>query len=154
MPTDEGKRNEMIRALEAVITVLVDGQKGFADLGEHVTDPMLKKCFLGESLTRARFRGDLEEILHQAGVHDVKESGSTLGTLHRAWGDLKARFGTNDHSLLETAEQGEDQAKDAYEDALNQDLPLPVRQVLAEQQEHVLKVHDTVRNYRDTLAAK
>jgi len=57
MPTDEGKRNEMIRALESVINVLIDGQKGFADLGEHVENPMLKKCFLGESLTRARFRG-------------------------------------------------------------------------------------------------
>jgi len=154
MPTDEGKRNEMIRALESVINILIDGQKGFADLGEHVEDPMLKKCFLGESLTRARFRGELEEILHQAGVHDVKESGSTIGALHRAWGDLKARFGTSDHSLLETAEQGEDEAKKAYEDALEQDLPLPVRQVLAEQQEHILQIHDTVRNYRDTLATK
>jgi uncharacterized protein (TIGR02284 family) len=63
-------------------------------------------------------------------------------------------LGGGDHSLLETAEQGEDEAKKAYADALNQDLPLPVRQLVAEQQAHVLTAHDYVRNHRDALAAK
>ncbi len=151
MPTDEGKRNETSRALNSVISILLDGQKGFADIGEHLKDPALKEYFLAESLTRAKFRGDLEEILHQNGVHDIKESGSTLGALHRTWGDLKAKLGGGDHSLLETAEQGEDEAKKAYEDALKQDLPLPVRQVLATQKEHILNAHDYVRDHRDQL---
>jgi len=155
MPSDEAKRNEMIRALESVIKVLVDGQKGFADLGEHLQDPALKKYFLAESLKRAHFRGDLEEILHQAGVHDIKDSsGSALGSLSRMWGDLKAKVGGGDHTLLETAEQGEDEAKSAYADALDQELPLPVRQVLAEQQAHILNAHNHVRDHRDALAAK
>jgi uncharacterized protein (TIGR02284 family) len=153
MPTDEGKRNEMSRALNSVISILLDGQKGFADIGEHLKDPTLKEYFLAESLKRAKFRGDLEEILHQNGVHDIKESGSALGALHRTWGDLKAKLGGGDHSLLETAEQGEDEAKKAYEDALKQDLPLPVRQVLATQQEHILTAHDYVRDHRDQLVA-
>ena len=56
--------------------------------------------------------------------------------------------------MLETAEKGEDEAKKAYADALNQDLPLPIRQLLAEQQAHVLTSHDYVRNHRDALASK
>jgi uncharacterized protein (TIGR02284 family) len=56
--------------------------------------------------------------------------------------------------LLETAEQGEDTAKKAYADALDQDLPLPVRQMVAEQQAHVLTSHDFIRGHRDALAAK
>ena len=54
------------------------------------------------------------------------------------WGDLKAKLGGGDHELLVTAEQGEDAAKKAYADALDRDLPLPIRQLLVEQQEHVL----------------
>ena len=73
---------------------------------------------------------------------------------HRAWGDLKAKFGAGDHALLETAEQGEDAAKEAYADALNQDLPLPVRQLLAEQQEHILISNDYIRSKRDAPARK
>jgi len=154
MATDSGKQNEMRLALNSLIKTLVDSQKGFADIGEHLKDETLKRYFLAESLKRASFRGDLEEVLHQNGVHDIKESGTTAGALHRAWGDLKAKLGGGDHSLLETAEQGDDEAKKAYADALNQDLPLPVRQLVAEQQAHVLTSHDYVRSHRDALAAK
>ncbi len=124
MSTDAGKQHEMELALNSLISTLLDSQKGFADIGEHLKDETLKRYFLAESLKRASFRGDLEEILHQNGVHDIKESGTTAGTLHRVWGDLKAKLGGGDHTLLETAEQGEDEAKKAYKDALDQDLPL------------------------------
>lgn len=154
MPTDTSKQHEMERALNSLISTLLDSQKGFADIGEHLKDETLKRYFLAESLKRASFRGDLEEILHQNGVHDIKESGTTTGTLHRVWGDLKAKLGGGDHALLQTAEQGEDEAKKAYKDALDQDLPLPVRQLLAEQQAHILTAHDYVRSHRDALATK
>jgi uncharacterized protein (TIGR02284 family) len=141
-------------ALNSLINTLLDSQKGFAEIGEHLKDETLKRYFLAESLKRASFRGDLEEVLHQNGVHDIKESATTIGTLQRTWGDIKARLGGGDHTLLETAEQGEDEAKKAYADALEQDLPLPVRQLVAEQQAHVLAAHDFVRSHRDALAAK
>jgi uncharacterized protein (TIGR02284 family) len=114
----------------------------------------LKRYFLAESLKRASFRGDLEEVLHQSGVHDIKESGTAAGSIHRTWANLKAKLGGGDHTLLETAEQGEDEAKKAYADALNQPLPLPVRQLIAEQQAHVLSSHDYVKSHRDALATK
>jgi uncharacterized protein (TIGR02284 family) len=141
-------------ALNSLINTLLDSQKGFAEIGEHLKDETLKRYFLAESLKRASFRGDLEEILHQNGVHDIKESSTTIGTLQRTWGDIKARLGGGDHTLLETAEQGEDEAKKAYADALEQDLPLPVRQLVAEQQAHILAAHDFVRSHRDALASK
>jgi uncharacterized protein (TIGR02284 family) len=154
MSTDTGKQHEMQRALNSLISTLLDSQKGFADIGDHLKDETLKRHFLSESLKRASFRGDLEEILHQNGVHDIKESGTTAGALHRTWGDLKAKLGGGDHTLLETAEQGEDEAKNAYADALDQDLPLPIRQLLAEQQAHILASHDFVKSHRDTLVSK
>jgi uncharacterized protein (TIGR02284 family) len=154
MPTDSGKQHEMQLALNSLISTLLDSQKGFADIGDHLKDETLKRHFLSESLKRASFRGDLEEILHQNGVHDIKESGTTTGTLLRTWGDLKAKLGGGDHTLLETAEQGEDEAKKAYADALDQDLPLPIRQLLAEQQAHILTSHDFVKSHRDALVSK
>src|SRR6185437_3793041 len=107
-----------------------------------------------ESLKRASFRGDLEEALHQSGMHDINEHGTATGTLHRVWGDLKAKLGGGDHGLLETAETSEDEAKKAYSNALNHELPLPVRELLAEQQAHVLASHDYVRDQRDALAGQ
>jgi uncharacterized protein (TIGR02284 family) len=154
MSNDSSRQHEMERVLLSVINVLEDSQKGFADIGDHLEDETLKRYFLAESLKRASFRGDLEETLHLNGVHDIHESGTATGVLHRIWGDLKARLGGGDHALLETAESGEDEAKKAYADALDQDLPLPVRELLAEQQAHILASHDYVRTHRDALAKK
>jgi uncharacterized protein (TIGR02284 family) len=153
MATDSKKNYELESALKSVINVLEDGQKGMAEIGEHLEDETLKRYFLAESLKRASFRGELENVLHRHGVADVNETGTTAGALYRAWADLKAKLGGGDHTLLETAEQGEDEAKDAYKDALNQELPLPIRQLLTEQQTHILSSHDFIRERRDRLKA-
>src|SRR5580692_4289511 len=133
------KNKEMERVLLEVITTLQDGQKGFADIGEHLKDDTLKRYFLAESLKRASFRADLENELHRAGVHDVKETGTTTGAIHRVWADLKAKLGGGDHTLLDTAEQGEDVAKKAYEDALKEAGAIRpvIRQILEKQQTHI-----------------
>jgi uncharacterized protein (TIGR02284 family) len=155
MPTDTEKNAELEKVLKNVINVLQDGQKGFADLGEHLKDDTLKRYFLAESLKRANFRAELENELHRHGVHDVHEEGTVAGTLHRAWGDLKAKIVTpTDHDLLATAEQGEDVAKKTYQDALEQELQLPVRQLLAEQNAHIINSHNYVRDHRNATASK
>jgi uncharacterized protein (TIGR02284 family) len=152
---DGSNRNkEMERVLLDVIQTLEDGQKGFADIGARLKDETLKHFFLAESLKRANFRAELEAELHRAGVADVSVSGTVTGAVRRAWAEIKSSLGGGDHSLLETAEQGEDAAKQAYKEALAEELPLPVRQLLSEQQSHVLIAHDYVKSHRDALVAK
>ena len=141
---------ELITTLHDVIQSLIDGQEGFQNIGEHLKDQTLKKYFLAESLKRSEFRGELETMLHTEGDHNPKESGSVSGAIHRTWGDLKAHLGGGDHTLLETAEQGEDAAKKAYQDALNKELPLTVKQLLQTQNAHIQKSHDYVKTARDS----
>jgi uncharacterized protein (TIGR02284 family) len=63
-------------------------------------------------------------------------------------------MGGGDHALLATAEKGEDEAKEAYDDALSgENFPLPLREILLRQQRHILGAHDRVKNLRDRLAA-
>ena len=155
MSIDSNKNAEFEKVVKEVINVLQDGQKGFADIGEHLKDDTLKRYFLAESLKRANFRAELENELHRHGVKDVHEEGTTSGTLHRTWGDIKGKiFGADDHSLLASAEQGEDVAKKTYADALSQELPLPLHQLLSEQNAHIMNSHDYVKSHRDALATK
>jgi uncharacterized protein (TIGR02284 family) len=151
MATSAEKNSEVEEVLKSVINSLEDGQKGMADIGEHLKNDALKRFFLAESLKRANFRGELENELHRHGLHDVHETGTVAGALHRKWGDLKAKLGGGDLTLLETAEQGEDEAKRAYKDALEQELPLPLRELLSEQQRHINASHDYVRDQRNAL---
>jgi uncharacterized protein (TIGR02284 family) len=141
---------EVEETLRSVIQSLIDGQEGFQKIGEHLKDETLRRYFAAESLKRAQFRGDLEETLHQEGVHDIKEKGTVSGTVHRTWGDIKAHLGGGDHTLLETSEAGEDAAKKAYQEALAKELPLPVKQLLDTQYAHIQKSHDYVKVARDS----
>ena len=141
---------EVEETLRLVIENLIDGQEGFQKIGDEIKDQNLKHYFLAESLTRAQFRGNLETILHQEGVHDIKEKGTAASVLYRAWGSLKTALGGGDHALLETAEQAEDEAKEAYQDALTRELPLPIRQLLVSQLAHIEASHDFVKTARDS----
>jgi len=154
MPTDTEKNSELESVVKSVINVLQDGQKGFAEAGEHLKDPTLKRYFLAESLKRANFRAELENELHRHGVHDVHEEGTASGALHRTWLGIKEKLGAGDHEILASAEQGEDQAKQVYKDALDEELPLPLRQLLSEQNAHIVSSHNYVRDHRDALASK
>jgi uncharacterized protein (TIGR02284 family) len=136
--------------LRSVIQALIDGQEGFQKMGEHLKDETLRRYFAAESLKRAEFRGDLEETLHQEGVHDVKEQGTVSGAVERTWGDLKAHLGGGDHTLLATTEELEDAAIEAYEKALQDELPLPIKQMLTSQYAHIETSHDYVKAARDS----
>lgn len=143
--------NEAVEeTLRSVIQSLIDGQEGFQKIGEHLKDETLRRYFAAESLERAQFRGDIEETLHQEGVHDVKETGTVGGTINRTWGDLKAYLGGEDHTLLETTEAGEDAAKKAYQKALDKELPSPIKQLLSTQYAHIAASHDYVKTARDS----
>ena len=137
-------QNELVKT---VIQVLNDGARGFAEIGEKLKDASVKAYFLKEAQTRGSFARELESA---SGISsDV--GGTATGTVHRAWGDLKANLGGGDHTLLETAEQGEDAAKKAYEKALeDSSIPTEVKSLLARQQTHILASHDQVKAYRDS----
>jgi uncharacterized protein (TIGR02284 family) len=144
---------ELEAALRSLVNVLEDGQKGMAVIGEHLHDPTLRRYFLAESLRRANFRAELENVLHSRGIRDVHETGTVSASLFRAWAELRAKLGAGDRTLLETAEHGEEEAKHAYKSALDRDLPGPIRQLLTEQQTHILMAQDYIRSLRDDLKA-
>lgn len=153
MPNPSNELKEAESVVQDVIETLVDSQQGFLQIGERLHDPTLKRFFMAESLKRAEFRGELETVLHHEGVRDIEESGTVAGTVHRVWADLKSRLGGGDHTLLATAEEGEDEAREAYEKAIaSTSLPLQIRQLLTTQAAHIQLSHDYVRAARDHMS--
>lgn len=146
-PSREFEQAEL--AMQSVLDSLIDSQEAFEQIGEKLKDETLKHYFLTESLRRAEFRGEIESVLHREGVHDIKESGTAAGTAQRVWAGLKAKLGGGDHTLLATAEEGEDETAAAYDRAMDSYLPLPVRQLLTTQAAHIKLSRDYVRAARD-----
>ncbi len=142
------------KSIRNLISVLRDGEKGFVDIGEHLEHPEHRSFFMEEARVRGSYANELERTVNVVGDADVHESGTAIGAVHRVWGDLKARLGGGDHTLLDTAEQGEDAAKKAYQQALDDAaVSDTVRALVAQQFEHVKRSHDQVKGFRDAAAA-
>jgi uncharacterized protein (TIGR02284 family) len=150
MSTEMAENNaNTIDTIEKLIVICRDGQEGYRDAAEHTSAAELKDFFLHQSLERAKFAGELEAVAHQLGESDPDRSPSIANKLHRAWFDLKQKFGGGDVSVLESVEAGEDNAKKHYQEALRADLPGDVHTIVEIQAHRVLAIHDQVRDLRD-----
>jgi len=138
------------RAIYSLIQSLIDSQEALVEIGEKLEDQDLKRFFLTESLKRAEFRGELESVLNQEGVGNLREGETAPGPAQRTLAKLRLHgHDAGDHSLLTTAEQGEDAAREAYSSAIHANLPTPVLDLLASQALHIAESHDFVKAARD-----
>ena len=134
--------DETVSVLNDLIEACKDGQQGFLDAAENAKDPELKKLFLEVSHQRARFAGELQNIVQRLGK-DPATSGSVAGAVHRRWIDVKSMIsGHDDHKIIAECERGEDVAVESYEEALKHRLPGDVRATVEEQFAAVKTVHD------------
>lgn len=143
-----------IDVLEDLIETCRDGENGFKQAAEKINDPEIRSFFLTQSTERAEFAKELEAEVQRLGKSNPEHKGSTAGALHRSWMGLKEALGGGTKSILESAEKGEDSAKDAYEKALkNEDLPPIARPIVQRQAQIIRFAHDRVRHLRDTAKA-
>lgn len=145
--------DHVIGVLEKLIQTCRDGQEGYRDAAEHVKSVELRNFFNQQSTTRAEFAGELENEVIRLGRHDPDRKATASGALHRRWIDLKAAMGAGDHSILSSIESGEDSAKKAFEEALNDKLPQDIKDILRRQSLEVISAHDRIRTLRDQTKA-
>ncbi len=139
--------------IKTLISVLRDGEKGYADIGQHIDNPQQKAFFMEESKVRGSYAAELESAVNRVTDADVHETGTTLGTIHRVFGDLMGKLGGGDHSLLKTAVGGEEAAKKAYQEALaDNTISDTIRSVIAKQSQHVAQAHVTIEGFSQATA--
>ena len=149
------QQKEIISTLNNLIETLKDGQEGYKQSAGGVDDPQLKTLFDTLSLQRSKFAGELQREVISMGDGKPEDSGSASGAMHRTWINIKSAVTNRDrHAILAEAERGEDSAVAAYKDALEENLPAPVRELVARQQTEVKAAHDKIRNLRDAVAQK
>jgi conserved hypothetical protein len=136
--------------LNSLIEICKDGQEGYQDAAERVTNVDYKSLFTELASQRQLFIGELRRLVMAQG-ESVEDSGSIAGAVHRGWLDLKAAVTSGDeHALLEECERGEDFAVARYRVALEHDeLPENIQRMIAQQYSGVQAAHDRVKELRD-----
>lgn len=143
------KNQEHISIVQKLVETCRDAQEGFRNAAEHVKDTNTRHFFNQQSLERAQFAGELENIIQRLGKHDPVRAPRFSSKLHGAWMDMKTALGGGDASILSTIEAGEDVAKNAYEHAIQAGLPVDIREVVARQSARVTSALDRIRTMRD-----
>jgi uncharacterized protein (TIGR02284 family) len=70
--------------------------------------------------------------------------------MHRGWINLKSAITSKEESaILAECERGEDAAVQAFEKAMDDDLPSPVRDIVSRQFSEIKSAHDRIKNLRD-----
>lgn len=148
-PNASASNDTVISTLNGLIETCKDGQEGFKQAAEGVENSQLKSAFYEFGQQRAQFAGELQTLVRELGG-DPENSGSISGALHRGWINIKSAVtGKDEGAILNEAERGEDSAKNAYKDALEQNLPSNVFNVIQQQYTAVQKAHDSVKSWRD-----
>jgi uncharacterized protein (TIGR02284 family) len=143
-------QKEIISTINNLIETLKDGQKGFEGAADAVNDPQLKSLFTEYSQQRSRFASELQTQARSAGEAEPEIGGSAAGAMHRGWINLKSVITSGDAAaILAECERGEDEAVQAFEKTMRDDLPSPVRDIVSRQYSEIKSAHDRIKNLRD-----
>lgn len=120
-----------------------DSIEGFAKAKELAESPALKKICGSAEMSRREQVRELELLVRVKG-EKVGKDGTARGTLHRTWLAVREALSPNgDEALINEAERGEDEIKEAYMEAMKEPLPAEWRGVIERQSRQVLAIHDT-----------
>jgi uncharacterized protein (TIGR02284 family) len=136
--------------LNDLIETLKDGQEGFKQAAEGVSDPRLKSLFRDYSEQRLRFATALQSEARRHGETDPETSSSATGALHRGWINIKSAItGGDEHAILAECERGEDSAVEEYKKALADGLSPSAQELVSTQFAEIKAAHDRIKSLRD-----
>ena len=145
--------SDVIDVLNDLIETCRDGEYGFRASAEQARSSALRSNLLARASECATAADQLRAHVVQLGGKP-EDGGTTAGAMHRGWVAVKAKLSTfDDLAVLEECERGEDVALRSYREALENDLPTPIRNLVERQYEGAKRNHNEVRRMRDGLKA-
>ncbi len=131
--------NDRIEGYQKAIDELKDGEDGD-----------LKTLFSSMIDQSEQFKVELKDQVASYGG-DPSTSTTARGKIYRAWMDVRAAFtGGDRYNVLASCERGEDAAKNAYKNALqDDDITAQARDLISRQAQSQLQSHDRIKAMRD-----
>jgi uncharacterized protein (TIGR02284 family) len=129
---------EVGHKLNQLLEKTYDAEKGFNKAAENTENESLANYFTSKAEERYSFGKQLKEEIKSFNA-EINKGGSTTGTVHRAWMDVKALFSMEtEESMLEEAIRGEKAAIKEYDDILAEtSLPESTKTILTSQKQKI-----------------
>jgi uncharacterized protein (TIGR02284 family) len=118
------------KCLNKIVAFLHDSQSCYKDHVGHVSNPELKQLFNQLNFSREKMIKELSEEVIALGAEPEK-SGTVLGQAHRLYENLKTKLTEGDPLVIaKEIRRGESILIQYYQEAINEDLPLPLKSKL------------------------
>ena len=149
-----GQNDDSLATLKTLTSTLNDSVNGYRDAAEHVESDEFRQLFTQFADDRSRASADLQAEVRRLGG-EPDQDGSTLGTLHQRFLDLKSAVtGRDDKAVLNEVERGEDYLKEKFETALGSDsLTGDSRSAVERAYQSVREGHDRMSSLKHGLQA-
>ena len=150
---DTARTLEMLNDLVLINNDRIEGyEKALKEVEKNDQDRDLEPIFLRLIDDSRRYKMQIGTEIQALGK-DIEQGTTIGGKLHRAWMAVKEAFnGLDRHGILDECESGEDAIRNAYQDALNDEvLPAYIIDMLDEQLQEILDAHDEIKSLRDSV---
>ncbi len=138
-------KDKSIKVLNSLVTINNDRIEGYETAAEATDEYDLKSMFAKFSATSQKCKQELETEVRKLGGKPT-EGTKTTGKFFRAWMDVKAALtGKDRKAILNSCVTGEDEAVDAYQKALKNDLD----DITTEQQRMISEQHARIKSDRN-----
>ncbi|TXD81642.1 PA2169 family four-helix-bundle protein [Subsaximicrobium wynnwilliamsii] len=146
----EKSHKETVKVLQKILEKNYDAEKGYTKAMKGATTPTLKAFLKQQAAQRSRFANTIDNRLRQLN-EKPKEGGSTAGTMHRAWIDIKSSLtGNDDEAVLKEVIRGEKASVEEYQDVLKKHKFVPeITQELQTQLEDIQATLNEVTHIED-----
>lgn len=143
--------NHDVSKLDDLIITLIDSVKGYEHSAEKAEATRYKGFFLEMAQDRRRAVALLQEASRAQGGTPA-DYGSTAGTMHRRFEDLRIALGGGDEAIIKEVERGEDYLKEEFERVLNDERMSPeAMAAVRDAYESVRRGHDEASNLKHRL---
>jgi uncharacterized protein (TIGR02284 family) len=139
----------LIAALNKLIEASKDGEQGFALAAKHARDPELTRVFGDGEKGSGAAAAELQDQVRLLGS-TVEQDGSMKAAMNRGWTSVRSMVSSrDDKAILEECERGERHVRELYAEALELDLPGPIRSVVERHHGAVVESHYRVLDLRN-----
>jgi len=147
---DQDIHDNLVNNLQELLEKNYDAEKGFTKAMKDAQNNNLKEYFKFQAAQRSQFANELTDEIRNLN-ETPKESGSTTGTLHRTWIDIKSSLsGDKDESVLEECIRGEKASVKEYEKRLKENrFPSQIEGTLNNQKSRIQNTLNKVKTLED-----
>ncbi len=139
-------------ALNDLIIINNDRYEGYQKAMEQTKDSDLKSLFSKYSIQSKGYATSLRNLFPAGEEQPARDETRISGKFYRAWMDVKNALSSDDRqAVLNSCEYGEDVAKKAYENVLEdrENLSEDVLNTVQDEYDELLDAHNTIKGLRD-----